>query len=275
MGIMPQPPMEFLQKALEASREAEAVVLKDLAKRGWTVEPSESVALELPNGRLTGTTDGFISGEGLGRCVLEIKSLGRDLFERYVRAGIPGMGDPFSRMYGMQVSAYMLATGLPCLVAVYGKASEQTLEKLYEEPPFTQEEINERMEAVHFFAERNEWPDCDAKCSSSSWYWHIHDEKEVHRVSDEELEAKVAKVAQLKGMIDALTTDYRRLSDELKHELGRGQHLLGHFSATVTHRTQSRLDADKLRRDYGEEFLAPYQFEVNQVALSIRDKRRK
>lgn len=274
-GLMPQPPAAFLQGALKASSEAEGVVLRDLGKRGWKVEPAESVVLELPHGRLTGTTDGFISSVELDRCVLEIKALGRSLYEKYVRGGIANMGDPFARMYGMQISAYMLATGLPCLVAVYGKESEMTLEKLYETPPFSIEELDLRMQDVHYFAERGEWPECDAKCSSSSWYWHIHDEKEVVRLSDDEIEAKVAKAARIKETIDTLQDEWKRVSDELKKELGRGQHLIGPYSATVTHRMSTRLDADKLRREYGEEFLAPYQFEVQQVALSIRDKRRK
>lgn len=275
-GISPQPPMPGLQRAMRASGDAEQVVREQLQKRGWKVEPGESVSYDCEEyGLLTGNTDGFISGEGLDRCVLEIKALGRDLFQRYVRGGIQAMGEPFTRMYGMQISAYMLSTGLPCLVAVYGKDSDTTLEKLYEEPPYSTDDLCERMGQVHSFVERKLWPECDAKCNSSSWYWHIHEEKEKNRITDEEMEQKVAKAAQLKATITALEDEYKKLADELKDELGRGAHTVGrHFSVNVVQMMQHRTDLDRLRRDMGEEFLEAYQYDFPVTQLRIKDKRR-
>lgn len=273
LGIAPQPPRNFLQKALQDSSLAEELVKVQLVKRGWRVEPGGPVTLGLQHGVITGTTDGSISGEGLSRCVLEVKSLGRTLFERYVRGGIENLGRPFTQMYGMQISAYMLATGLPCMVAVYSKEGGMTLEKLYETPPYSMEELDERIVSILDYAAREEYPECDAACSSTSWYWHIHDEKKLVRVSDDELEEKVARLVRLRDTLKTLQDEEKTLADELKAELGSGPNELGPYMVNVSRSFSTRTDLDKLRRDFGEEFLAPYAYEQQTVRLTIRQRK--
>lgn len=276
LGIHPQPPAEFLATAMEESSLAEGIVKTQLAKRGMVIQgDQEAVFLDLSNGRITGHLDGLVEAEGFDPSILEVKALGRTLFERYMKGGVKNLGLPFSRMYGMQLSAYMYALQKPAFLVVYGKEHGLTLEKFYEEPPYEEEDLNTRMGQVLSLGEREQWPECDAQCSPSSFYWHVHPQKEIHQNFDAAIADKVERAKKLRDTISVLTDQAKTLTDEIKAELGRGTHDFGRYKATIVQKMTNRVDYDKIRRDHGDEFLDAYRYEVPVVELRITDKTKK
>lgn len=273
LGIRPQPPRAWLQGALEESSLAEDLVKVQLMKRGWVVEDGEPVRLELDDGVITGNLDGFIESVATtssptyvfaesDRMVLEVKAFGKTLFDGYVRRGLDGLGEMFTRMYGMQVSVYMHATGLPCMMVVYSKESGLTVENVYTEAPFSKDELNNRLLAANWWAEKGEYPLCDAKCSESSWYWHIHEEKPTQQVDDPELEKKFARALELKDTITELKKEYDDLTDEFKEMLPSGTTKAGGYKVSIVRFNQKRTDLDMLRRENGDDFMAAYEYDL-------------
>lgn len=279
LGIHPQPPKAFLQGALQASSEAEEKVVEILTGKGWEITGQQkAIRLECPEGSITGHLDGLVNdGEPL-----EIKAFGRTLFEKYVKGGLAALGPPFTQMYGMQITAYGLAMGKPVNLVVFRKDDQdgnlgQYLEKRYEKLPYTEEVLCERMryiiESAAEVANGGEWPDCDAKCSSSSWYWHIHSEKPRALVDSADIAEKMERAHQLKVTMDALDAEYKKLRHELIEAIGSGTQESDKLTATVVKSFQTRTDLDKMRREMGDEFLAQFAYESPQTRLVIRPKK--
>lgn len=276
LGIRPQPPAKFLQEALDDSSLAEEYVMTLLAKRGWKIESQQDeVFVDYDEGRIIGHIEGYIAAEKLERSVLEIKAFGPTLFAKYVKGGLKALGPPFTQMYEMQLSSYMYATQLPALLVVHGKKDQLILERYIDEPPVSEEKLQERMQRINECASKQEYPECDAKCNSKSWYWFIHEEPERNLVlDDEELYRRVRRAARLKKLKDRIDDEYKTLSDELKNEFGSGPHQVGDQKFNIAKFPRTLIDMDRLRRDLGDDTMAAYEYEVEQVRLTFPKKKR-
>lgn len=274
LGVQPQPPTEKLAGYMEDSSLAEEVVRTQLVRKGYGIEgDQDEVFLDLPEGRITGHVDGYGEIAPHGRFVLEIKAFGRTLFEKYAKGGLQGLGPPFTRMYEMQVSAYMVATGLPALMVVHGKEHGLTMEKWVEEPFYDEDQLRWRLSEIQEWAQEGKYPPCDAKCGPWSWYWWVHEQRKETAVGDEELGSKLAKLTKLKEQKKLIDAEHDALRDEIREEVGHGTLTASGYSVTVARFMKKMTDYERMRRDLGDEFFAAYEYQKEEARVTVKKER--
>lgn len=153
----------------------------------------EEVRLEIIPGVavVVGHIDGRIKVTSNGpEKVLEIKSMNGKTWRDFFNNGIDSR-DRLIEKYKWQISSYMLATGMPCMLVGWNKDTEEIARHTVTEPPYTISDIANRLYRVEGYIEKGEIPDgCeDFPCR----YAYLHPPKEDVAKASDELDALLSQ----------------------------------------------------------------------------------
>lgn len=155
-----------------AGKELEETVVSLMKDEGWVVwnQQHEVVLMLTGSVGVIGHVDGYTAIQpvlaGSDKYVLEVKTQSKGEWAGFENNG---WESGFFPRYAWQVSAYMIATGLPlCLVRGLRSEDNRRIEKIavsfYDQPFHTLQEIRERVLRVEVAARRGELPDdCTGK----------------------------------------------------------------------------------------------------------------
>lgn len=189
------PRAEAMRERMDEGKLHEDAVVERMRREGWEVN-HEQLIIELPiteNVMVRGHIDGLgltpYSSYTLDsrRRVVEIKTQSKDEFAAFSRHG---WDSGFFPRYKWQLSAYMLATGLPAVVVRKDRNSGR-LDFVYVDKPFySLGEITARVLTIEALSRDYTLPeDCDRNdfpCSYS--YLHTQKEEEGEKFVSEEVE---------------------------------------------------------------------------------------
>lgn len=205
LGFEPIPPPEWLQEKFDEGTALEPIVLLELRQLGWQIqdhqlEPNSEgdfqieVILEvIPDvATVRGHVDALGTfGAGSASRVIEVKSMAEKSFAEASRSAwdTPGL----IQRYKWQLSAYMLATGLPAVMVVCSKGEGGVNNLLYmyaDEPFYLISDIAQKIsEAEKYIADGVIPEGCtDYPCP----YFYLHGEKVQAEQADKDLDALMA-----------------------------------------------------------------------------------
>lgn len=196
---------------------------------GWTVQ---------------GHLDGIVTNpdELMGqRRVLEIKSMGRDVFKDFKAKGWDAPG--LVQRYKTQISVYMLATGLEAYVVAKNRDSGELLRHGIEVPFYTLDEIADRVTYIEDHVARRVLPvECDRDWWCPHKYLCTHTETsqpdDEPTVDDAAFEGQLAAYIELSAAIKGLEAKRRALQPIIQAGLGdRIQARVGRYRVTWVTKT--------------------------------------
>ena len=274
---------DILEEALEYGRAQEEVILDELRADGWTIEAQQTeLEIRFGNVIIRGHLDAVASKNGQRRGV-EIKTAGKDRFQRFVRHGLGYTGDPVIRKWAYQVSFYMARTGLPWVVVTQERVEQGrgALHFLWlDRPPVPVLDILRRVKKVEQLAQDGalSTTTCDVEHDFFCPFRYLC----VHPATPEEQDAMRAAVIDewaekyLRGQ--ALEKQGKALKDEARAQL---LELVGKGNKTRTERYQVsfstyqdvRYDTAAMEAHFGSEALAPFKKTVERDRISVRPLR--
>lgn len=252
MGVPAQPIEGKAKGWMEEGDLHEGNVLERLANDGYEiVATQEEVELEFGHlGVVRGHTDGTIRHGTAGITqMLEIKSRSQDQYKKWLSQGIEG----FPQMK-WQVSAYMLATGLPCLVATKNRNTGELDRMVIATPPYALTDFLERIQLITMLAEAEEYPVCDVSQFPCP-YVAIHAETEgPERLDDAVLALVLSKYMEAKRRRDEIEAEVSDLRQKIMDVVGAGDKVtVGDWNVHVVAQMRRDIDIKQLRQDLGEE----------------------
>jgi len=181
-GMEPLPFPDFMYDRFEEGNVAEPHIMARFCDDNpdWKLDGSqdEIVINVAENIIVRGHIDGMAVRNNQ-RCVVEAKALGTDWFNKFKKKGLAGLPDS----YAWQLSIYMAALKTDHAVLVAGQkiggliVPESEFHYLWiDTPPFTLEQICERVTGIESKVDDKEWPPC-----LNEWlcgYPYLHDEPE-------------------------------------------------------------------------------------------------
>lgn len=187
----------------------EPIIQGLLEEYGW-----EMTALELevnlpitPSAIVQGHIDGLSRGH-----VIEIKSMSDDTYAAFCSTGFANNNKLLGK-YKWQISAYMLALRLPCLVVGYRKQTGELFTIEVDEPPYLMYDIANRIAQAENCIAAGTIPDgcTDYPCA----YAYLHAPKDKVDVAEDELDAVMATWLVVDKEIKALEKEKTTLREEI------------------------------------------------------------
>lgn len=228
LGYSPIPPPQWLQEKYDEGKRLEPIVVEKLRE----VLPANTRIIYLN----TGSSDDGREGEevrlevipgiativghidaravnGVGEKVVEIKTMSDRTWQAFYNAGLEAKGHPLLEKYQWQISTYMLATGLPCMVVGFNKESGEIARVTITEPPKLMSDIAARISKAENHIRLGTIPDgCeDYPCA----YFYLHAPKEEAESADETVDNLLAQWLAA----DKAEKTYKREKDNLKAEI--------------------------------------------------------
>lgn len=177
-GLTPLPYSDDTLRRFADGHLHEASILREVEKQGWLISGQQKI-IELPvmNGIvIRGHIDG-IATDIAGTYVVDAKAVSKDSWTKFKESGIRAFPQ-----YQWQLSTYMIALGLPGMLAFKNKDSGKVLVRTYAELPFSLLDIKRRIYAVEQGAKK---PIGLTPCDNNTYSWtcvwkHYHDERTVN-----------------------------------------------------------------------------------------------
>jgi hypothetical protein len=195
LGFKPLPVSEVLEAAFERGHQHEAELAKVMREEGWVItDEQEEVAVYFDGvpSSLGAASVGHIDGIACApdstyeRC-WEAKNV--NAWRQYERAHKTDTWTPLTNKYRWQSSVYMVALGMEQMVSCLDDGRVKSF--IIEVPPFSREQILERVAAIEALVELP--ADCEAGCRDD-WgcpFRYLHTDDRVI-TEDEEID-KAAK----------------------------------------------------------------------------------
>lgn len=254
--LEPPPAMADVFAAGNAAEEDAIAHLREHGARVWgeqdlvTLHVSDRVVVD-------GHVDGFIAGDGFEDSVLEIKSMGRAEFDRFMqwRWTTPGI----VQRYKWQISAYMIATKLPAYVYIVCRGDEPlSYVSLVNKPFYSLEDIRMRVFQIESVARTGELPiACDNRIFPCPVYY-LHEDEPEREDDDGPVEALAGSYIAAKDNYDAAKRTYDEVRGRLKGLLG-DRRSVGTRSIKVTQYSTTRTSYDTKRAIEDGIDLEPYK----------------
>lgn len=277
LGESATPPGEFIRKAMDESASKEDEALTEYTMRTghsviWQQKRCVLPVLGLPvESQFPAIIRGHIDGlDQTDDTVLDVKWLSARNFDLYNRGGVEALGS-LGLKYIWQAAAYghALERKFRFVIGNKGHDPNSDEEWLIIEPAVTAEslvpleQVMERVVMVEEFAERDELPECDRKCSTNEAFAHVHFfESESGYKADEELAQLIQEAWELRVQLegdpddpddDGLKGRYEAVKDRIKDSYAPGVHVAGEYSAQVVHAKGAlRLDGRAVKKRYPE-----------------------
>lgn len=230
---------------------------------GWTIEHEQG---EVRIGELAGHLDAIgITPYNGGHRVIEVKA--PSAWSRFEKAyKTDTWTDPLMVKYAWQVSAYMVATGLECVVITYdGHLRWFVIEK----PLHTRDEIEGRVAYITELAKIGLPTACEP--GTVEWtcpYRYLHDPEIVNTVDDPELGALIYEYRHRKTVAAAEEKRTKELRVHIEAALpGAGKYDVAGERVTVYATTRTSLDKDAMMAAGID--LAPYEKKTVTTTLRL------
>ena len=299
MGMEPEARSDALERIAEEGNLHEGAVIAYLTNNGFLIEDRQNeLEIALPSAVIRGHCDGTAtnnSGETLydylnrpieqGRkFLLEIKSMGRSVFDRFLDKGIDD--DSFYR-YAVQISLYMYKTKLPGMLVAKCRDDGRTVVVLYEKPPIEPRLIIQRMIKVEFAAREGKLPDqCDRKDFFCSYRYLCDrpDSKLATGINEVALNAWAKQYAEAVEMEkkyasikDAARSNLLQLlnyepSDLNKDKVAGLKISSGKYIVNAYVAERESVSLDILRKMLGPEIVNPYVSRSRYPVLRVKEK---
>lgn len=257
MGYTPTPPPEKLAKTFEAGHRAEDDCVEHLRSLGWNIYSQQRpcrMLMETSRGgvAIVGHIDGIGESPGAEEpVILEIKSQGASTWAA-------SRDNELWDRYRWQASVYMHALRMPLTWVRWhrdntaGQSPRIEFETL-REPPYTMEQIRERLDAVEEAASRAQLPtECSRQFGCAFYYLHEEPGDEVPparifglsdlaaaywRAQQEEAAARRAKEVARQKLVDFLAERH------VQHAID------GRFAVRLVTKERSQINQDRLAED--------------------------
>ena len=223
-GMEPLPFPDFMYDRFEEGNRAEPIIMARFQSDNpdWKLDGSQDeISLLIgSNVIVRGHIDGFAVRKHDNKgCVVEAKALGPDWFNKFTKKGLAGLPDS----YAWQVAIYMHATGADCAVLVAGEKINGEIvdaSKFHylwiDTPPFTLEQIVDRVKAIEGKATDGDWPEC-----LNEWlcqYPYLHDQPEIESLSGMD-EMKLDSFADRWAEAVEMEKRAKQIKDSIKSDL--------------------------------------------------------
>lgn len=278
-----QKALEVQEEAFEYGRRQEVPILEELAGDGWTLEGYQSeIELRMGSVLIRGHLDAVASKNGERRGV-EVKTAGKERFERFVRHGLTYTGDPIIRKWAYQVSFYMARTGLPWVVVTQERVRPEENRTgarhllWLDRPPVPILDILRRVKTVEKLAVEGSLSSatCDVEHDFFCPFRYLC----VHPPTPEEKDAMKAAIidewAEKYLRAQAMEKQGKTMREEAREQL---RALLAPSKKAKTQRYQvgfseyedERYDEKALEAHFGREALAPFRKVTPRTRVSVK-----
>lgn len=214
---------------------------------------------------------GHIDGIYDGKLLLEVKSMSKDAYTTWLDKGwdTPGL----VQKYKWQVSAYMLATNLPCYFIVKCRDSGEIDDTIIPEPFYNRSEILARVLEMEVYVRKGELPDA---CSVSNFpcpFFYLHDEDLESWVEDETLDMLADMYEVERRAVKVAEGRQKEARKALEAGLaGREKVTTEHSKVTIYQTKRRALDVDKMKAELGEDTVEKYYVEKLGKGLRVTIK---
>lgn len=276
LGETPTRPGEALQAAMDASSSVEATTIAAYVRETghevvWQQKEVELEVVAYESDQPLVIVRGHIDGlDKVTDDILEVKSLGLDLFAKWNSGGVDALG-MLGLKYKWQAALYGHATNRNVAFVIGEKLrdsenAEFSIGNIIREPAVSpeslvpSEEIDQRIATIEEHVANDTYPDCDRGCTNWDAYGHIHifEGPTIH--SDGDLE----ELLELYDAARVAEEDAKDKKNEIRAKVieayGVGKHATGKFNARVEKVNGQRFDTTafkKHHRDLYESFLVP------------------
>ena len=251
LGYRQLPVSDQMQSRYDRGNTHETDCLAAMRADGWIVDSEQLEVVITEADMLTGHLDGIASLDGGPRRVLEIKA--PSTWASFRKAHLTAdYSNGYMHRIATQISCYMVATGLECVMACLNDAG--TVETFgIETPPHSRQEIINRVVTIEDWVARGELP---PECSQADYpcpFVYLHDEDVVMEIDDpllaEQLRQDVVYAEQIKTV-----TALRKQNRGGMTELGVGKYRVSGVPVTWYEQAgPSTWDEESLVARYGPE----------------------
>lgn len=310
-------PQDSLAKMAGIFREGdlhEQAVILTLKSEGWEVKSTQEIVEQQvwlsdqpgDNVVLRGHTDGRLANmaNGYGDVLLEVKALGDSTFAAWTRLLPEGKGlgafssDPLDwptlpaawpgwerwESYAWQISSYSHILDLPKILYAVKSRNDGKLARAWVTPPFTFQQIEERLREIEFMAVVGDVQMCEKSGFNCEFQSLLHSAKPLDAPLDgpeaQVLESLLERFVFLTERIDKCKAERDGddklgiigLREKIVHLMGdKSKVAAGGFVASVSQGTSQRLNTERVKARLEEEgTLDDYQITTPWQRVSVK-----